>query len=75
MTTRTARQQRIATREIAAVWLSDHIGRVLAITGVADSLDEAQRLSQECAEAVRFEGKQFRSDIAWREMARRAGAT
>jgi phosphoribosylamine---glycine ligase len=50
-------------------------GRVLAITGVADSLDEAQRLSQEFAEAVRFDGKQFRTDIAWREMARRAGAT
>jgi phosphoribosylamine---glycine ligase len=50
-------------------------GRVLAITGVADSLDEAQRLSQEFAEAARFEGKQYRTDIAWREMARRAGAT
>jgi phosphoribosylamine--glycine ligase len=50
-------------------------GRVLAITGVADSLDDAQRLSQEFAASVQFAGKQFRADIGWRELARRAGAT
>ncbi len=50
-------------------------GRVLAITGIGDSMDEAQQASQALAAAVSFEGKQFRTDIGWREMARRAGAT
>jgi phosphoribosylamine--glycine ligase len=50
-------------------------GRVLAITGIAGSLDEAQRASHEFAAAVSFDGKQFRTDIGWREAARRAGAT
>jgi phosphoribosylamine---glycine ligase len=49
-------------------------GRVLAVTGVGDSLDEAQRASQEFAASVEFAGKQFRTDIGWRELARRAGA-
>jgi phosphoribosylamine---glycine ligase len=49
-------------------------GRVLAVTGVCDSLDEAQRASQEFAASVEFAGKQFRTDIGWRELARRAGA-
>lgn len=42
-------------------------GRVLAVTGLGDTFDEAQRRSLEFARAVRFEGKQFRSDIGWRE--------
>ncbi|MDB4878032.1 MAG: purD [Gemmatimonadetes bacterium] len=50
-------------------------GRVLAVTGLGDSLDEAQRRSQEFAAAVTFDDKQFRTDIGWRELARRAGAT
>jgi phosphoribosylamine--glycine ligase len=45
-------------------------GRVLAVTATAPSLAEAQRLSRETAEAVRFDGKQFRRDIGWRELAR-----
>jgi phosphoribosylamine--glycine ligase len=45
-------------------------GRVLAITGLGDSLEEAQRRSQEYAARVEFEGKQFRTDIGWRELAR-----
>jgi phosphoribosylamine--glycine ligase len=49
-------------------------GRVLGVTGVADSLDDARRLSQDYAATVEFAGKQFRSDIGWRELARRAGA-
>ena len=49
-------------------------GRVLAVTGVGDSLDDAQRASQEFAAGVAFDGKQFRTDIGWRELARRAGA-
>jgi phosphoribosylamine--glycine ligase len=49
-------------------------GRVLAVSGVGDSLDDAQRASQEFAVRVDFDGKQFRTDIGWRELARRAGA-
>ena len=48
-------------------------GRVLAVTGLGDSVDDAQRRSLEFARAVRFDAKQFRSDIGWRELARRAG--
>jgi phosphoribosylamine--glycine ligase len=47
-------------------------GRVLTVTAVAASFTEAQRLSRETAEKVRFEGKIFRGDIGWREAARRA---
>ncbi|HEY4130429.1 MAG TPA: phosphoribosylamine--glycine ligase [Gemmatimonadaceae bacterium] len=50
-------------------------GRVLAVTGVGDSIDEAQRASQALAAMIEFAGKQYRTDIGWREMARRAGAT
>jgi phosphoribosylamine--glycine ligase len=45
-------------------------GRVLAITGVAPTLDGAARNSREYAERVQLEGKQIRRDIAWRELAR-----
>ena len=48
-------------------------GRVLAVTGLADSFDEAQARSQELASEIQFAGKQFRTDIGWRELARRAG--
>ena len=50
-------------------------GRVLAITGVGSSFDEAQARSQTFARDVQFDGKQFRADIGWRELARRARAT
>ncbi len=46
-------------------------GRVLTVTAVAASFSEAQQLSREAAEEVRFEGKIFRRDIGWRESARR----
>lgn len=46
-------------------------GRVLSVTGVADSVEEAVAASQEFAAAVHFEGKQYRTDIGWRELARR----
>lgn len=49
-------------------------GRVLAITGLAKTLDDAQRHSRDFARSVRFANKQFRADIGWREVARRAGA-
>jgi phosphoribosylamine--glycine ligase len=45
-------------------------GRVFAVTAVAKSFSDAQRLSRETAEAVEFEGKLFRPDIGWREAAR-----
>jgi phosphoribosylamine--glycine ligase len=48
-------------------------GRVLAVTGLGDAFDDAQRRSIEFARAVVFEGRQLRSDIGWRELARRAG--
>jgi len=44
-------------------------GRVLGITGLGGSLEEAQARSQEFAADVSFAGKQFRSDIGWRELA------
>jgi phosphoribosylamine--glycine ligase len=50
-------------------------GRVLTVTAVAASFTEAQRLSREASEAVRFEGKIFRRDIGWREAARRIPPT
>jgi phosphoribosylamine--glycine ligase len=50
-------------------------GRVLAITGLGKSLDDAQRNSRDFASKVSFDNKQFRADIGWREVARRAGAS
>jgi phosphoribosylamine--glycine ligase len=50
-------------------------GRVLAITGLGKSLDDAQRKSREFADMVSFDNKQFRADIGWREVTRRAGAS
>jgi phosphoribosylamine--glycine ligase len=45
-------------------------GRVLNVTAVAPTFAEAQRLSREAADEVRFEGKVFRRDIGWREARR-----
>jgi phosphoribosylamine--glycine ligase len=49
-------------------------GRVLAITGTGATIEEAASRSRSYAERVTFEGKQFRRDIAWRELERNAGA-
>jgi phosphoribosylamine--glycine ligase len=49
-------------------------GRVLAVTGLGDSLGEASRRSLVGADAVDFEGKYFRTDIGWREFARDEGS-
>jgi phosphoribosylamine--glycine ligase len=46
-------------------------GRVLTVTAVAPDIERAARRSREVAEQVRFEGRQFRKDIGWRELARR----
>ena len=50
-------------------------GRVLAVTAVADTFDEAQRLGRATAAQVEFDGRQYRDDVGWREVARRAGAS
>jgi phosphoribosylamine--glycine ligase len=47
-------------------------GRVLAVTAVADTIAEAAKLSRETAEQIEFDGKQFRTDIGWREIGRDA---
>lgn len=45
-------------------------GRVLAVTGLGDSLGDASRKSLVGADGVDFDGKYFRTDIGWREFAR-----
>jgi phosphoribosylamine--glycine ligase len=45
-------------------------GRVLAVTAVAESFAAAQGMSRDAAAAIRFDGKQFRRDIGWREVGR-----
>lgn len=49
-------------------------GRVLACTGLGATVVEAAERSRVLAERVTYEGKQYRRDIAWREVAR-AGAS
>jgi phosphoribosylamine--glycine ligase len=55
-------------------------GRVLTVVATTtQTLADAQRLSAEYADRVKLPGKQFRSDIGWRELrrqaTRRAGAS
>jgi phosphoribosylamine--glycine ligase len=45
-------------------------GRVLAVTAVDATLAEARDRSRETAEAVQFDGRQYRRDIGWRELER-----
>ena len=45
-------------------------GRVLAVSAVAPTIEEAHHRSLDFARRVHFAGKQFRSDIGWREIAR-----
>jgi phosphoribosylamine--glycine ligase len=49
-------------------------GRVLAVTAVAPTLGEAAAASRAGADRVQFDGKQFRRDIGWRELARTESA-
>ena len=56
------------TRENGALVTSG--GRVLAVTGLGSTLAEAAGRSRAAASAIAFEGKQFRRDIGWRELAR-----
>ena len=62
------------TRRGANGGLETNGGRVLAVTGLGATLEEAQHRSFTAARGVEFSGKQFRSDIAWRELSRRARA-
>ena len=50
-------------------------GRVLAVTGLGDTFEDAQRRSAAAAGRIDFDGRQYRDDIGWRERARHAGAT
>ena len=49
-------------------------GRVLSVTGLGATVPLAARASRDAAERIAFEGKTWRRDVAWREIAR-AGAT
>ncbi|HEV8357690.1 MAG TPA: phosphoribosylglycinamide synthetase C domain-containing protein, partial [Gemmatimonadales bacterium] len=58
------------TRRDEAGVLRTNGGRILAVTALAPSFAAAQEASRRGAEAIRFEGKQFRRDIGWREASR-----
>jgi phosphoribosylamine---glycine ligase len=45
-------------------------GRILAVTAVAADMATAAARSREAAEAIQFDGKQYRRDIGWRELQR-----
>jgi phosphoribosylamine--glycine ligase len=47
-------------------------GRVLSVTGAGATIAEAADKSRKAAEAIKFEGKQYRTDIGWREIARKS---
>ncbi len=49
-------------------------GRVLCATGIGPDVPTALEVSHRLVDAVEFEGKVFRRDIGWREIAR-AGAS
>jgi len=50
-------------------------GRVLSVTGLAPTVHDAQKRSLAAAHSIQFDGKQFRSDIGWRELSRHARAS
>lgn len=45
-------------------------GRVIAVTGLGSNIAEAAAKSRAVADAIQFDGKYFRRDIGWRELAR-----
>lgn len=47
-------------------------GRVMAVTATGETLEEALTVVYDRAEAIKFQGKYFRNDIAHRELARRS---
>jgi phosphoribosylamine--glycine ligase len=46
-------------------------GRVLAVTGLGASLEDAAAASRAAAALIDFDGKHYRRDIGWRELERR----
>ena len=50
-------------------------GRVLSVTATGSDVAQAAARSREAAEAIDFEGKQFRRDIGWREIARQGSGS
>jgi phosphoribosylamine--glycine ligase len=50
-------------------------GRVIAVTAVDSEFEHAAQRSATAAAAVAFSGRQYRRDIGWRELSRRARAT
>jgi phosphoribosylamine--glycine ligase len=50
-------------------------GRVLAVTALAADMRGAAERSRWAADAIHFDGKYHRRDIAWRELARQAAPT
>ena len=49
-------------------------GRVLSVTGLGGTIAEAKERSLAAAKRIEFSGRQYRSDIGWRELQRHAGA-
>ncbi len=45
-------------------------GRVLAVTGLGPDVESAMERSRSAAERISFEGRQYRTDIGWRELER-----
>lgn len=43
-------------------------GRVLCVTGLADTVDEARNMTYAAVEQIQLDGMQYRSDIAWRAL-------
>jgi phosphoribosylamine--glycine ligase len=41
-------------------------GRVLSVTGIGTTLDQAVRRAYQTVETIRFQGAHYRKDIAWR---------
>jgi phosphoribosylamine--glycine ligase len=48
-------------------------GRVLAVTALAPTVAQAAERSRVAAEQIEYEGRHFRRDIGWREVARGGG--
>jgi phosphoribosylamine--glycine ligase len=60
------------TRRAADGTLVTAGGRVVAVTALGTTLEAARALSAAVAADVTFAGRQYRADIGWRELARRA---
>lgn len=43
-------------------------GRVLCVTAIGDTLEKARANAYKTVEQIKFEGQQFRTDIAWRAL-------